>query len=104
VYEVREGGVATGKLLDSQPIFGQSTTDVGLGLRYRTRFTWLRKTSVTLQLNIRNLLDESDPIVRRINRRVIAPGAPAPTLATSTPGSYFLRDPRSWNLSAKFDF
>jgi hypothetical protein len=104
VYEVREGGVATGKLLDSQPIFGQSTTDVGLGLRYRTRFTWLRKTGVTLQLNVRNLLDETEPIVRRVNRRVIAPGTPAPTLATSTPGSYFLRDPRSWNLSAKFDF
>jgi iron complex outermembrane receptor protein len=103
-YEVREGGVAAGKLLDTQPLFGESTTDVGLGLRYRTKLAWLRKTGVTFQLNISNLLDETDPMVRRAARSIIAPGATPPTVATSIAGSYFLRNPRAWTLSAKFDF
>ena len=103
-YEVREGGLATGKLLDTQPLFGQSTTDFGLAVRYRTKFTWLRKTGVTFQLNVSNLLDETEPLVRRANKRIIAPGDSVPTLATSIAGSYFLRNPRAWNLSAKFDF
>ncbi len=103
-YEVREGGVAAGKLLDTQPLFGESTTDVGLGLRYRTKLAWLRKTAVTFQLNISNLLDETDPMVRRAARSIIAPGATPPTVATSIASSYFLRNPRAWTLSAKFDF
>lgn len=103
-YEVREGGVATGKLLDTQPLFGESTTDVGLGVRYRTKLAWLRKTGVTFQLNISNLLDETDPMVRRAARSIIAPSATPPTVATSIASSYFLRNPRAWTLSAKFDF
>jgi outer membrane receptor protein involved in Fe transport len=103
-YEVREGGAATGQLLATQPLFGQSTTDFGLGVRYRTKFTWLRQTGVTWQLNVSNLLDETEPLVRRANRSIIAPGGTPPTVATSTVGSYFLRNPRAWNLSAKFDF
>jgi len=31
-------------------------------------------------------------------------GVPAPTAANLIPSSYFIRTPRSWNLSAKFDF
>lgn len=96
---MREGGVATGKLLDTQPLFGESTTDVGLGFRYRTKLAWPRKTGVTFQLNISNLLDETDPMVRRAARSIIAPGATPPTVATSIASSYFLRNPRAWTFS-----
>ena len=51
-----------------------------------------------------NLLDETAPLVRRANKSISAPGAPVPTVATSIANSYFLRHPRAWNLSAKFDF
>lgn len=104
VYEIRQGGVATGTLLDTVPLFGNSTTDYDASLRYRTRFTWLRKTSVTFQLNVFNVLDEADPIVRRMRTTVIAPGAPAPAPAALVPSSYFIRTPRAWTLSSKFDF
>lgn len=103
-YEIRQGGVATGTLLDTVPLFGNSTLDFDGSLRYRTRFTWLRRTAVTIQLNVFNLLDESDPIVRRMRTAVIAPGAPAPAAADLIPSSYFIRTPRAWTLSSKFDF
>lgn len=103
-YEVRTGGVATGALLHTVPLFGNSTIDYDASLRYRTRFTWLRKTAVTFQLNISNVLDQSDPIVRRMRTVVIAPGAPAPAAADLVPSSYFIRTPRAWTLTSKFDF
>lgn len=103
-YEIRTGGLATGALLNTVPLFGNSTIDYDASLRYRTRFTWLRKTSVTFQLNIANLLDQSDPIVRRMRTVVIAPGAPAPAAADLVPSSYFIRTPRAWTLTSKFDF
>lgn len=107
-YDIREGGVATGKLLGTKPLLGDSMLDFGLGLRYRTRLAWLRNTAVTFQLNVSNLLDESDPIIRRATtpRRVVAPGAPAPSIPRdgSMFVSYFLREPRAWNLSAKLQF
>ncbi len=103
-YEIRTGGVATGALLDTIPLFGNSTIDHDASLRYRTRFNWLRKTAVTFQLNIINVLDQSAPIVRRMRTVVIAPGAPAPTSADLVPSSYFIRTPRAWTLTSKFDF
>ena len=51
-----------------------------------------------------NLLDETEPLVRRASKSIIAPGAPVPTVATSIAKSSFLRNPGAWNLSAKFDF
>ncbi len=101
-YEVRAGGIASGQLIQTVPYFGQSTTDYDLSIRYRTRFAWLRNTRVTFQLNIVNLLDESDPIVRRVGTVVVAPDAAAPT--NPVPTSYFIRTPRSWTLTSKFDF
>jgi len=101
-YAIREGGLATGKLLETIPAFGASTVDFGGMLRYRTRLVWLRKTDVTIQLNVSNLLDESDPTVRRIVSPVIAPGATPPTQFVPSP--YFLRIPRSWTLAVKLDF
>lgn len=107
-YDIREGGVATGKLIGTKPLIGDSLLEFGLGLRFRTKLTWLRNTGVTFQLNVSNLLDETDPVIRRATtpRRVVAPGAPAPSIPRD--GSmfvqYFLREPRAWNLSAKFQF
>ena len=107
-YDVREGGVATGKLLGAKPLLGNSTLELGSGLRYRTRLVWLRNTTVTFQLNVSNLLNETEPVIRRATtpRRIAAPGAPAPEIPRD--GSmfvqYFLRDPRAWNLSAKLQF
>ena len=67
---------------------------------------WLRQTAVTFQLNVTNLLDETEPLSRRAGKMIVAPGAPAPTILRD--GSmfvqYFLRDPRAWNLSAKLQF
>lgn len=51
-----------------------------------------------------NLLDETESLVRRASKSLIAPGAPVPTLDTSIANSSFRRNPRAWNLSAKFDF
>ena len=105
-YDLREGGVATGKLLGTKPLIGESSLNLGLGLRYRTRMAWLRQTAVTFQLNVTNLLDETGPLSRRAGKMIVAPGAPAPTILRD--GSmfvqYFLRDPRAWNLSAKLQF
>ena len=87
---------------------GESTLDLGLGLRYRTRFAWLRNTAVTFQLNVINLLDATDPVIRRATtpKRIVTPGAPPPTIPRD--GSmfvqYFLREARTWNLSARFQF
>ncbi len=103
-YEVRTGGVASGALLDTVPIFGNSTMAYDASLRYRTRLDWLRKISVTFQLSVFNVLDQSDPIVRRMRTAIIAPGDPAPTSADLVPSSYFLREPRRWQLTTKFDF
>lgn len=104
IYEVREGGVATGALLDTVPLFGKSIMNYGLGLRYKTRLGWLNKTSLTLQANVFNLLDQTEPIIRRASKIIIAPGAPTPTAVDAATKSYFLRDPRSWAVSASFDF
>jgi outer membrane receptor protein involved in Fe transport len=103
-YEIRQGGVATGALLSTVPLFGNSTIDYDASLRYRTRFAWLRKTSVTFQLNVFNLLDRSEPIIRRMRTTVVGPGDPPPTGARLVPSSYFIRTPRSWTLTSKFDF
>jgi len=62
----------------------------------------MKDTRVTFQLNVTNLLDQSDPLIRRVRTQVIAPGSPEPTNFVTS--SYFIRAPRSWSLSAKFDF
>jgi len=100
-YEVRTGGVASGTLLETVPRFGRSTLDFDLNLRYRTRVPWVKNARATVQLNIANLLDESGPIIRRSRAAVVAPGATPPLL---DPSSYFIRLPRSWTLTTKFDF
>ncbi len=100
-YEVRTGGVASGTLLETVPRFGRSTLDFDLSLRYRTRVPWVKNARATVQLNIANLLDESGPIIRRSRAAVVAPGATPPPL---DPSSYFIRLPRSWTLTTKFDF
>ncbi|MBM3851864.1 MAG: hypothetical protein FJ399_01770 [Verrucomicrobia bacterium] len=100
-YEVREGGVAAGRLHETVPLFGQSTLDFDLNLRFRTRLPWLKKARATIQLNVLNVLDRDEPIVRRVGTIVVAPGAPQPT---PVPTSYFLRTPRSWSLTSRFDF
>jgi hypothetical protein len=35
---------------------------------------------------------------------VVGPGDPPPTGARLVPSSYFIRTPRSWTLTSKFDF
>ncbi|PAW66525.1 MAG: hypothetical protein B9S34_07800 [Opitutia bacterium Tous-C1TDCM] len=103
-FEVREGGVAGGRLVATLPHFGQSTFDLDGGLRYRTRLPWLRRTAVVFQLNVQNVLDETAPLVRRRQTVILAPGTPVPSSDTATPTSYFLRSPRGWTLTSKFDF
>ncbi|MBL9185900.1 MAG: hypothetical protein JNK23_00335 [Opitutaceae bacterium] len=100
-YEIREGGVASGKLLQTVPRFGQSTLDYDLSLRYRTRVPWVKNARATFQLNIVNLLDQSDPLIRRARTAVVAPGATPPPI---DPSSYFIRTPRAWTITSKFDF
>jgi outer membrane receptor protein involved in Fe transport len=100
-YEIRQGGVASGNLLQTVPRFGQSTIDYDLSLRYRTRLPWMKNTRASFQLNIVNLLDQSDPIVRRTRTAIVAPGATPPP---AEPSSYFIRTPRAWTLTSKFDF
>jgi iron complex outermembrane recepter protein len=104
VYEVREGGVSTGKLLDSISVFGESTIDYGAMMRYRMKLPFAKQARFSLQLNVTNLLDETDPVVRRTQTAVIAPGATPPPASSLVPTSYFVRVPRSWTLSGQFDF
>jgi iron complex outermembrane receptor protein len=101
-YEVRTGGVSTGALVETVPVFGNSTITYDAALRYRTRLAWLRKTSVSFQLNVANLFDQSAPTIRRVSTIVIAPGAAAPT--SFSPSSYFIRTPRTISLTTKLDF
>ncbi|MEO7797311.1 MAG: hypothetical protein ABIY47_06255 [Opitutaceae bacterium] len=103
-YEVRTGGVSTGILQETVPVFGNSTISYDTSIRYRTRLDWLKKTALTLQLNVFNVLDKSDPVTRRINTIVIAPGGTPPSRQSYVPSSYFIRDPRRWLLTAKIDF
>jgi outer membrane receptor protein involved in Fe transport len=100
-YEIRTGGVAAGRLVETVPIFGPSTIDYDLSLRYRTRLPWVRNARVTFQLNVANLLDRSAPIVRRVGTIVVAPGVTPPP---PVPTSYFIRLPRAWTLTSRFDF
>jgi hypothetical protein len=106
VYDIREGGVSTGKLISTEAIKGEDTLDLGLGLRYRTKLPWTRNTWATFQLNVTNLLDEAEPVIRRYGRTTVAPGSPAPnTVRDGTVfAQYFLREPRAWTLSAKLRF
>jgi hypothetical protein len=56
------------------------------------------------QLNVQNLLDETAPLGRRRQTVTLAPGPPVTSSDTATPTFCFLRTPRSWTLSSKFDF
>ena len=51
-----------------------------------------------------SVLDQSSPLIRRVSTAVIAPGALPPKPGAYTPTSYFLREPRRWQLTTKFDF
>jgi len=50
---------------------------------------------------ITSLLDQSAPIIRRTRTDIVAPGGTPPP---AEPSSYFIRTPRAWTLSSKFDF
>jgi hypothetical protein len=61
----------------------------------------VKNARATFQLNIVNLLDESEPLIRRARTAVIAPGGTPPPI---DPSSYFIRTPRAWTLTSRFDF
>ena len=104
-YEIREGGVRTGKLIDTIPSFGQDTYKYGANVRYRTRLNWLNRTSMTVRLNVANLLNETEPLIRRQSTSFIgAPGGPAPKPSDFVTTTYFIQEPRRWTLAADFDF
>ncbi len=103
-YEVREGGLSNGRLVETVPIFGESSYEYDTSIRYKTKLSWLNKTSMTLRLTVNNLLDDSDPIIRRQRTIVIAPAATPPAASDFVTTSYFIRAPRRWTLAAQFDF
>lgn len=104
-YEIREGGVRTGKLIDTIPSFGQDVYNYGATVRYRTRINWLSRTNMTVRLSVNNLLNDSEPTIRRQSTSFIGtPGGPAPKASDFVTTTYFVRDPRSWTLAAEFDF
>ncbi len=104
-YDLREGGVSSGKLLDTIPVFGPDTYNYGATLRYRTKLSWLNKTSLTVRLSVANLLNDTDPIIRRQSTDFIArPGGPSPTAADFRTTTFFIATPRNWTLAAQFDF
>lgn len=104
-YDVREGGVRTGKLIDTIPSFGQDTYNYGATVRYRTKIRWLSRASMTVRLNVTNLLDDSEPLIRRQSTSFIGtPGGPAPAPSDFVTTTYFIQEPRRWTLAAEFDF
>jgi hypothetical protein len=89
-------------LIEEIPIYGASTIEWTGMLRYATRASWFgQRTRLSFQLNVTNLFDQHEPLVRRYNTIVVPPGATLP--APVGPTSLFLRAPRSWLLSAKLD-
>ena len=90
-------------ILDTIPVFGSSRTDWTGMLRYATRSQFFgRKTRLTFQLNIANLMDKKGAEIRRYGTFQIPPGTPLPPLGS--PSIIWVRPPRSWSLNARLDF
>lgn len=99
-YFVRDP--VTGYITSSQPMRGNALTDWNGMLRYATRVSWLgRNTRVSVQLNVRNLLDQQDRHVRRVRNINVGPGDPLPPPEVTI---WFFQTPRSWTLTTRFEF
>jgi outer membrane receptor for ferric coprogen and ferric-rhodotorulic acid len=77
------------------PYLGQSTSYADAMLRYNTKFKLgSRNVRTSFQINVRNLLNDHDPIVARYrNNDITAPADRA----------YYV-EPRSWQFTTIFDF
>ncbi len=73
-----------------KPIYGNDylLVDAKLGYGFRTRF---QKMDVRVQLNVRNVFNETDVVLTR-------------ALRDGTPISYVYQEPREWSITANFDF
>ncbi len=90
-------------ILDTIPVFGGSQTSWSALLRYTTRNQIFgRKTKLSFQLNVENLLNENGAEIRRYSTYKIAPGAAIPPLGPPT--YIWVVNPRSWSLSTRIDF
>lgn len=77
------------------PYLGESTGYADAMIRYRTKFNMgSKKVQTSFQINVRNLLDDHDPIVARyFNNDITAPADRA----------YYVQ-PRSWQFTTTFEF
>lgn len=83
----------------NRPIYSGQRFDVGLFARY-SRPIMDDKAEFSVQLNIRNLLDDRLTAVERVEDRFGDVG-PAGNIVTTR---YYLRDPRSYELSCSLEF
>lgn len=79
----------------TNPYFGEATGYADAMIRYKTKFTMgSKKVQTSFQINVRNLLNDHDPITARyLNNN---PASPADR-------AYYV-DPRSWQFTTSFDF
>lgn len=83
----------------SRPISGVSTLDLGAMVSYDTK-AW-RGTDLRIQLNVQNLLNETDPVLMGVDSDTYGVYGSQDALV---PIRYILVRPRNFVLSAKFTF
>jgi iron complex outermembrane receptor protein len=90
-------------ILNTIPVFGASQTTWSALLRYTTRNQIFgRKTKLSFQLNVENLMNKNGTEIRRYSTYKIAPGAAIPPLGPPT--YIWVVNPRSWSLTTRIDF
>jgi iron complex outermembrane receptor protein len=92
-------GLPTGTYDPTKPFIGGGNLDLGGMISYRRKI--FKDTRLQVQLNIQNLLNDTDPILVSIDTDPAGYwGAPH----NSVPIRYEMRRPRNFVLSATFDF
>ena len=86
---------ANGGLDNKQPYHGKSTSDVGLTLSYTRKL--LKTHTWKVQLNLRNLLDNHDPLPTRADQASRTDVQPVYRI-------YRLQAPRTWVLTNTLTF
>jgi hypothetical protein len=83
----------------SQPIMGADHWDFGALIAWKHKLS--RKVNLRVQLNIQNLLNETDPLLTAVDADT---NAVYGTAHAAVPVYYTLRRPRNFVLSTTFDF
>jgi iron complex outermembrane recepter protein len=92
-------GTPEGSIDVTRPLLGDSYLEHGAMIAYKCRF--LQKANLRLQLNIDNLFDYDQPLLRSFGTDSLAVYGPQYELV---PVRWEMRRPRNYKVSATFDF